>query len=224
MGPNDTATAPCYDARSTVKLLVVGATGGTGKHIVSQALKAGHDVTVFARDRAKVAEEPGLRVIIGNMQDAAALTEAVRGQDAVISALGRGYSFNSQQLMQRSVPVLITAAKSAGVRRLLFTSAMGVGDSFAGAPIMAKLFFRTLLRGIYADKAIGDRLIEESGLDWTIVRPTKMTDGPLTGKYRTGESLAMSGTPSISRADVAHFLLQIASDPRTAGKKLLISQ
>lgn len=208
-----------------MRLLVLGATGGTGKQIVSQALQAGHDVTVFARDRARAgADHPRLRVIVGDLHDGTALADAMRGQDAVISALGRGYSFKSGQLMQRSVPVLITAMRSAGVRRLVFTSAMGVGDSVAGAPILAKLFFRTLLRDIYADKLIGDRLIEESGLEWTIVRPTQLTDGAPTGKYRSGERLVMSGMPRISRADTAHFILQAAADPRTIGKKLLISQ
>lgn len=207
-----------------MKLLVLGGTGGTGKLVVSQALAAGHDVAVFARDPTKAGPDvPRRRVIGGDLQDGPALADAMRGQDVVISALGRGYSFKSEQLMQRTVPVLIGSMKSAGVRRLVFTSAMGVDDSFAAAPAMAKVFFVTLLRGIYADKAIGDRLIEQSGLEWTIVRPTKLTDGPLTAKYQSGEHLAMSGMPSISRADTAHFILQAAADPRTIGKKVLIT-
>jgi putative NADH-flavin reductase len=207
-----------------VRLLVIGATGGTGKQIVSQALQAGHDVTVFARDRNRAgADQPRRRVTLGDVHDGPALAEAMRGHDVVISALGRGYSFKSEQLMGRAVPVLIGAMKSAGVRRLVFTSAMGVGDSFAGAPILAKVFFSTLLRGIYADKAIGDRIIAGSDLDWTIVRPSRMTDGPMTGNYLSGERLTV-GSGTISRADVAHFLLQAAGDPRTVGKTLLISQ
>ena len=207
-----------------MKLLVLGATGGTGQHIVSQALDAGHEVTVFVRDRAKVAERPRLRVITGNLQEASPLGDAMRGQDVVVSALGRGYSFKSEHLMERTVPVIIAAMKSAGVRRLVFTSALGVGDSFAEAPLLPRVFFRTLLRGIYADKAIGDELIARSDLDWTIARPSKMTDGPLTRRYHSGEHLPLSSAPSISRADVAHFVLQAAGDPRTIGKKLLVSQ
>jgi putative NADH-flavin reductase len=208
-----------------VKLLVLGATGGTGKQIVSQALQAGHEVTVFARDRARVgADHPRRRVILGDLHDGAALADAMRGQDAVISALGRGYSFKSERLMERSVPVLISAMRSAGVRRLVFTSALGVGDSYGDAPIIARLFFNTLLRGIYADKLIGDRMIAGSDLDWTIVRPSKMTDGPLTASYRSGERLALSGMASISRADVAHFILQAVVNPHTIRKTLLMSQ
>ena len=206
-----------------MKLLVLGATGGTGKHIVRQALEAGHEVTVFVRDRSKTGpDHPRLRVIEGGLDDSRALSDAMRGHDAVISALGRGYSFKPERLMERSVPVIIGAMKSAGLRRLLFTSALGVGDSFGDAPLLARLFFLTLLRKIYADKLIGDRLIGSSDLEWTIVRPSRMTDGPLTGNYRSGERVVL-GTGTISRADVAHFLLQAANDPRTIRKTLLIS-
>lgn len=207
-----------------MKLLILGATGGTGKHLVAQALEAGHDVTAFARPAARPGPEPPrLRVIVGDLQDVTALGEAMRGQDAVISGIGRGYSFKSEQLIERTVPVILAAMKAAGVRRLVFTSALGVGPSAADSPIMARLFFRTLLRGIYADKLIGDQLIRSSDVDWTIVQPSQLTDGPLTRTYRSGQRLAMSGMPRISRADVAHFLLHAAGDPAANGKTLLVS-
>ena len=141
----------------------------------------------------------------------------------MISAIGRGYSFKSEHLIERTVPVMIAAMKAAGVRRLLFTSALGVGESVADSPLLARLFFRTLLRGIYADKLIGEQLIRTSGLDWTIVQPSQMTDGPLTRTYRSGEHLALSGMPKISRADVAHFLLSAAGDTAAIGKTLQVS-
>lgn len=207
-----------------MRLLILGATGGTGKQIVTQALEAGHDVAALARSGAgPVPEHPRLRVIVGDLQNVTALADAMRGHDAVISAIGRGYSFKSEQLIERTVPVILAAMKAAGVRRLVFTSALGVGPSVRDAPIMARLFFRTLLRGIYADKLIGDQLIRNSDLDWTIVQPSQMTDGPLTRTYRSGPRLAMSGMPRISRADVAHFLLHAAADPAAIGKTLLVS-
>ena len=207
-----------------MKLFVIGGTGGTGKQIVSQAVEAGHEVTVLARDRAKCGpEQPRRRVIVGELQDGAALADAMRGHDAVISAIGRGYSFKSEHLIERTVPGIVAAMKAAGVRRLLFTSALGVGPSVADAPILPRLFFRTLLRGIYADKLIGDQLIRGSGLDWTIVQPSQMTDGPLTRAYRSGEHLALSGMPKVSRADVAHFLLSAAGNPAAIGKTVLVS-
>ena len=207
-----------------MKLLILGGTGGTGQQIVAQALEAGHDVTVLARDRAKLGpERPRLRVIVGDLQNGAALADAMRGQDTVISAIGRGHSFKSEQLIERTVPRILAAMNAAGVRRLLFTSALGVGPSIADSPLMARLVFRTLLRGIYADKFVGDQLIRSSGLDWTIVQPSQMTDGPLTRMYRSGERLTMSGVPRISRADVAHFLLTAAGDRAAIGKTLLVS-
>jgi putative NADH-flavin reductase len=207
-----------------MKLFVLGGTGGTGKQIVIQALDAGHEVTVLGRPSATPGpEHPRLRVIVGDLENVTALADAMRGHDAVISAIGRGYSFKSEHLIERTVPVILAAMKAAGVRRLLFTSAVGVGPSFADSPIMPRLFFRTLLRGIYADKLIGDQLIRSSDLHWTIVQPSRMTDGPLTRTYRSGERLAMSGMPRISRADVAHFLLQAAGDPTAIGKTLLVS-
>lgn len=208
-----------------MKLLVLGATGGTGRQVVAQALDAGHDMTVFIRNRAKLGvQQPRLRFLDGDVTgDRAALGEAMRGQDAVVSALGRGYSFKSEQLIQRSVPGILSAMHASGVRRLVFTSALGVGDSKQDAPFLAKLFFSTLLRGIYADKLAGDNLIRASGLDWTIAQPTQLNDGPLTRKYRCGERLALIGMPAISRADAAHFILSQIGDPAAFGKTLLVS-
>ena len=113
---------------------------------------------------------------------------------------------------------------NAKVPRLMFTSALGVGATFQDSPWMAKLFFRTLLREIYADKLIGDDLIRKSGLDWTIVQPGVLTDGPLTRQYRCGERLAMSGMPKISRANVAHFMLDGINDASTSGRTIVIAE
>ena len=207
-----------------MKLLLLGATGGTGRHLVTQALEAGHDVTALARSRAAVStQHPRLSVIEGELTTAHGLAEAISGQDAVISAIGRGQSFKSEQLIQRSVPAILKAMNAGGVRRLIFTSALGVGESVKDAPLAARLFFLTLLRDVYADKLVGDELIRRSGLDWTIVQPTKLTDGPLTRKYRSGERLPLRGMASISRADTAHFLLAQLADRNSIGKTLVVS-
>ena len=207
-----------------MKLLVLGGTGGTGRHIVSQALDAGHDVTVFARDPKKlITHHARLRAVHGDVADVAALTEAARGQDAVISALGRGLSFKSEHLMARSVPNIVAAMESAGVKRLVFTSAWGVGDAFKDLALLPWLFFRTLLRDVYADKLVADTLIRKSNLDWTIVLPAKLHDGPLKKRYRSGERLRMSGLQSISRADTAHFILACVTDPTSIRKSPVVT-
>src|SRR6478735_2644063 len=199
-----------------MKLLVLGGTGGTGRQLVAQGLAAGHDVTVLARNRARVTtEHPRLRVIEGGVDDSRALNAATAGQEAVISAIGRGKTSKADGLMERGVTAILSAMTQAGVRRLLLESALGVGDSYADSPILAKMFFLTLLRGIYADKWIGDDMVRNSALDWTIVQPAVLTDGPLTRQYRAGEHLALTGMPSVSRADVAHFILDRINSPET---------
>lgn len=209
-----------------MKLLVLGGTGKTGRQIVSQALDGGHSVTIVVRDRGKVTtEHPRQQVVTGDATAGAdALAESMRGHDVVISAIGRGYSFKSEHLIARSVPGIIEAMGSAGVRRLMFTSALGVGDSFKDSPLPAKLFFLTLLRGIYADKLVGDRLIRDSDLEWTIVQPSQLNDGPLTKNYRSGERLALSGMAQVSRADTAHFILDRITDPAAIRKTLIVSK
>jgi putative NADH-flavin reductase len=195
-----------------VRVVVFGATGGTGRQIVEQAKAQGHQVTAFTR------------AAHGDVTaDRDAVAKAVRGQDAVISALGRGNSFRSEQLMSRSMDVILPAMKREGVRRLILTSAFGVGETFYEAPLAAKIFFRLALRHIYADKTIADDFVRRSGLDWTIVCPTKLTDGPRTGTYRAGEHLELRGMPKISRADAADFIVKQLTDPAWVHKTVIIS-
>jgi putative NADH-flavin reductase len=208
-----------------MKLLVIGATGGLGRHVVDQAVQRGHDVTVFVRDAARTGASAGrVQVVVGDATaDDDALAAAVRGQDVVISALGVGSSFKPDGLIAKSAPRIVRAMEREGVRRLIFTSAFGVGGSYGGAPLIARIFFRTLLRRIYADKAAGEPAVRDSTLDWTLVYPTKFTNGPRTGRYRAGEHLELRGLISVSRADVADFLLTEAEAPKYVRKVVLIS-
>ena len=207
-----------------MKLLILGATGLTGKHVVSQALDAGHELTVLVRDRARLAAaSPRLRVVDGDMQNGTALADAMRGQDAVISALGRGLSFKPEHLMQRCVPVILQTMGQARVRRLVFTSAFGIGETWRDTPFMPRLFARTLLRGIYADKALGEASIRQSDLDWTLVHPTMLTDGARTGTWRSGERLPLSGLPKISRGDAGAFLVSQLNDSSYIRRTVLVS-
>lgn len=207
------------------RVLVLGATGGTGRAVVSQALARGDQVTVFVRHPERLTERSErLRVVTGSVpEDAAALGSAMAGQDAVISALGVGNSFRSGGLISRSVPAIVQAMRQQGVRRLVFTSAYGVGETFRDVPIVPRIFIRLLLRDIYADKQAGEQALRRSELDWTIVHPTTLADGPRTGRYRVGERLALRGFPRISRADVADFLLAQTDDRTFLRKGVLIS-
>jgi len=218
------AGVPRTQAMETRQLAVFGATGRTGRRVVEMALARGHAVTAFVRDPGRLPAVESLRAVVGDVTtDEGAVAEAVRGSDAVISALGRGRSFKAERLIERASGVLVGALEAEGVRRLIFTSAFGLGATRQGLPLLSRLFTRTLLREIYADKEAGEAIISSSMLDWTFVHPTGLTEGPLTGTYRVGNHLPMRGVPTISRADVAHFLLDQVDDDTYLRSTALIS-
>lgn len=207
------------------KVLVLGATGGTGRPLVEQAVAAGFDITVLARrpdDLPLILRE--VRVVAGDLvKDPAVLQAAVIGQDAVISVLGVGQSLTSGRLISQSAPAIVAAMRQHGVRRLVFTSAFGVGATRQDVPLIPRLFIATLLRDIYADKKAGEQAILTSDLDWTIVYPVGLTNGPRTGRYRVGEHLSLRGFPRIARADVADFLLRQVEDRSYVKKGVLLA-
>jgi len=209
---------------SPKKLLVLGGTRGIGQQVVAQALQAGHEVTAFSRTADKIpVHDDRLHLTVGTVTDGSSLSLAVRGQDAVISALGQGMSLKADSLIQRSVPVIVSAMQAQRVRRLIFTSALGVGESVRDLPLFSRMMMRFLLKDIYADKVAGEALIRRSDLDWTLVQPPQLTNGPLTRKYRVGERLELTGIPRISRADVAHFILSQLDDTTYVRKVALIA-
>jgi len=209
---------------SRKKVLVLGGTRGIGQQVVAQALQAGHEVTAFSRTADKIpVQDDRLHLVVGTVTDGSRLSEAIRGQDAVISALGQGMSLKADSLIQRSVPVIVSAMQAQRVRRLIFTSSLGVGDSVRDAPLFSRMMMRFLLKDIYADKIAGEALIRRSDLDWTLVQPPQLTNGPLTRKYRVGEHLELRGIPRISRADVAHFILSQLDDTTYVRKAALIA-
>lgn len=192
-----------------MNILVFGATGPTGQQVVKQALGKGLEVTAFVRrPEALPIADQRLRIVVGDAtQDEAQVAEAVSGQEAVVSALGRGSSFRSDLLFSRSVRCIVPAMERAGVRRLVWLSSFGVGESRRDAPLLPRILYRVLLSDIYADKQAAEEVLRRSGLDWTIVYPVLLTSGALTGRYRAGVRLDLHGMPKISRADVAHFIL-----------------
>ena len=193
-----------------MKLLVLGATGPTGLQVVRQALAQGHEVTAFVRDPARLPpSDPRLHVLTGSLPgDAAALAIALQGQDAVICALGVRNAFKSGGLIESAMRVLVPAMERAGVRRFLLVSANGVGETRRRSPLVPRVMYRLLLGDIFADKEAGEAIVRASSLEWTIAYPTLLTDGPLSGRYRAGETLELRGMPKIARADVAAFLLR----------------
>lgn len=207
------------------RLLVLGATGGTGQQVVAQALRRGFEVTAFVRDAARMSiESERLHVQVGDITGREALlASAMNGQDAVISALGVGKSFKSGGIIGQAGPRILRSMEAAGVRRLIFTSAYGVGETRRDVPPIPRLFMRTLLRDVYQDKEAGEVALRSSPFDWTIVYPTTLVDRPATGQYRVGERLALRGFPTVARADLADFLLDQVDDAKYVRKGVLVS-
>lgn len=194
-----------------MKLAVFGATGGTGKQIVQQALAQGDAVRVLVRDQAKLAaQHEQLTVIEGNVLDRAAVEQTLAGADAVLVSLGNTNN-NPNMVVSSGTAVIVEAMQAAGVKRLIVISSLGVGDSKDQVPFFFKALIATAMRGAFQDKEAQEKLVMASGLDWTIIRPGGLEDGPATGVYRAGLDRSIGG--QVSRADVAAFALaQLASD------------
>jgi putative NADH-flavin reductase len=197
-----------------MRLFIIGATGGTGRALVQQALERGHHVTAFVRSPQKLGPaRPGLDVIQGNPLDAEALGAALAGHDAVLSALGPPGP-GPTTIAGDGARSTVAAMHKAGVRRLLV---VGVAVLFEDIGFVAAILRGTLLRNVAKDSAEMERIVRGSDLDWTIVRPPRLTNGPLTARYAVADDRlptgTRGGTAAMSRADVAHFLLNELEHP-----------
>lgn len=207
-----------------MKLLVLGATGPTGRHVLEQAIEHGDEVTVLARRPEALADLVSrVTVIAGDATSAEDVATAMDGQGAVISALGRSTSIRADALFTRAAAAVVQAAKKTGLMRLVWLSSYGVGDTFTSASLTQKAMYRSFLRDIYADKAESETTLRSSGLDLTLVYPTTLTNGPAKGTYKVDDRLAMKGAPTISRADVGHFLHRAAHDPAWIGRDAVLT-
>jgi putative NADH-flavin reductase len=178
------------------------------------ALAQGPTVTAFVRrPEAVTIQDPNLTVIQGDILDKEAVRKAVAGQDVVLSALG---TRNGPAVLPEGTRNILEAMKEHGVRRSLWVSSFGAGDSIKQMSWLAQnLIVKGFLRQTIQEKDAQEQVIRELGQDWIIARPGGLTDGPLTGKYRCMVDLHEKiGRPTISRADVADFLLKNLSDGR----------
>jgi putative NADH-flavin reductase len=199
----------------TSKILVLGATGGTGRLIVDQAVARGDDVAVLVRSAEKAKDLKGAKIIVGDARDEAALRQAVKGRDAVVSALGTPASpFKEVTLLSTATRALVKAMEAENVSRLVAITGIGAGDSAGhGGFLFDKLIFPLLLRNIYADKDRQEAIVKNSGLAWTLVRPSVLNNKPGRGTIKAIEDLSDFHGGSISREDVAKFVLdQVSAD------------
>lgn len=197
------------NSTQSTKLLVLGTTGGTGRLIVSRAVAEGYEVTALVRSPEKGADIKGIKLAIGDARDETALRQALNGQDAVISSLGTPPSpFKEVTLLSTATRALVEAMKAEGVSRLVAITGIGAGDSAGhGGFAFDKLILPLLLRNVYADKNRQEAVIRESGLDWTLVRPSVLNDRPGKGALRALEDLSSFHGGTIARSDVASFVV-----------------
>jgi putative NADH-flavin reductase len=212
-----------------MKLTIVAATGGIGRQVLEQAVAAGHEVTAVVRDPKKLSTR--VRIVAADlaMADPAALESAVDGADAVLSGLG-ARSRSEAGVAARGTRAIVSAMQATDVRRIVVVSAAPIGtvaspgrpssprhdpgDGFFMRHLFAPLT-KAALRGHYADLALMEDVLRESGLDWTVVRPPRLTDKPATGSYRTAYGQNLPRGFLISRADVAHYMLKVLDQPET---------
>lgn len=194
-----------------MNLLIIGATGGTGRALVDQALAQGHSVTAFVRNPAKVrTTHERLTVFKGNVLDYDSLERAVVGKDAVLSTLGHKRWLIRTTILSRGTKNIIAAMEKNGVKRFVCETSLGVGDSRGRLGLYHTLFVIPVIIFFYfMDKAKQERLIKASSLDWVIVRPAQLTNGRKRGTYRHGKDIGnYIITRWISRADTADFMLK----------------
>lgn len=189
-----------------MQIALFGATGGTGRQLLEQAVRAGHQVTALVRDPAKLGQPPaGVTVVTGNVLQPTDVDQVVAGADAVICSLG-STSNNPDMMVTNGTRHIIDAMQRLNVRRLIVVTSLGVGDSIDQVPFFFKALMKTVLRKAIEDKEAQEAAVRASRLDWTIVRPGGLTDDPPTGMYQVGTENLMAGR--IARADVADFILK----------------
>jgi putative NADH-flavin reductase len=213
-----------------MRVTIIAATGGIGRHLVELAVADGHEVTAVARRPRDL--PPGVRAVAVDFgfPDRQALRDAVRGADAVLSGLGPRDPKADAGITSRGTQAVVDAMQAEHVRRIIVVSAAPVGpvpvpgqpkppkhdpgDGFFMRHLGSRLA-RALFGGHYADLALTEQILRESGLEWTVSRPPKLTRKPLTGVYRTAMNRNVRGGFSVSRADLAHHMLCMVSQPET---------
>ncbi|HEY7594170.1 MAG TPA: NAD(P)H-binding protein [Actinophytocola sp.] len=213
-----------------MKLTVFGATGGIGGQVVRQALEQGHAVTAVVRDRARLAvpDQPGLQVVtVAGLAEPGPLEPALAGSDAALSGVGPR-SRADAGVAATATRGILGALEATRVRRFVAVSAMPVGpvpegERFLGRRVAYPLV-RLAFRKVYDDLAAMEADIRRSGTRWTVVRPPRLTDKPLSGRYRLAFGANVPNGAFVSRADVAHAMLALVDDPRAVDQPVGVAR
>jgi putative NADH-flavin reductase len=198
-------------------VLIIGASRGIGLETVKAALKTGHSVRALARSARRIpVAHPKLEKMTGDALEMATVKRALTGVDVVIQTLGVPAGpeiiLNPTQFFSKATRVLVTAMEGAQVKRLICVTGFGAGDSRGRGGFLYSAVFHLLLGRVYDDKDVQEWIVRRSKLDWVIVRPVILTDGPKTNAYRAVIDPRDWTWGFISRADVADFLVKQIDD------------
>jgi len=205
-----------------MNIVVFGATGGTGRHVVDQLLRAGHEVTAVVRRPEEIAPRDRLTVRAGDVTRADSLHESCRGADVVVSCIGPRAKYGGQvgaglrpgTVMSVGTVNMVAAAKAAGVRRFVFQSGIGLSDGreLSRANRWVMCLWRPLFGAAIRDKAEGERHLRESNLDWVIVRPVGLSRAPGKGRYLAGPLAKVAPLVPMTFEDCAACLVRAVDD------------
>lgn len=208
-----------------MKVIIFGATGTIGKLATQQILADGHEVTAFARNPQKLdVNNPKLTLHAGDANSTDDVAAAIKGHDAVVVTLGSGMS-RSSLIRSTGTMNVIKGMQAHGVDRLICQSTLGANESWSNLNFFWKrIMFGLLIRPVFHDHELQEKLVQASGLNWTIVRPGAFTDGPATGAFKEDfPSSERRLTLKISRADIAGFLTRQLGDLRYSNQTVAIS-
>jgi len=208
-----------------VKILIIGGSRGIGKAMVESSVRRGFDVTVLARYPEKIdSEVHSLSIVKGDVLEKEDLNRVIPGQDAICSCIGVPITFKQVSLFSRAAKNIVEVMAHQGDQKLIAVTGIGAGNSKGhGGFLYDSIFKPIFLSTIYKDKDREETIIQSSNLDWLIVRPAGLTNGPQTGNYRTFVNLDGVTAKRISRLDVAHYILNQIEEPSDFGKAVLLT-
>jgi putative NADH-flavin reductase len=212
-----------------MKIAIFGANGATGRLLTAQSLEAGHTVTVLVRSPQSFPFMNSVQVVQGDAFESAAVSQTVQGADVVFSTLGAKSPFRNENVLPRAVPLIVAAMQQVGVRRIIALGSAGARpDALAKQPlwrqwVVQQIIYNSVLKWPVREQMAQHEILSSSGLDWTMVLPPMLTNGPARGSCRIDAAALPRLAHSISRRDVAHFMFQQITSPQWVGKSVYIS-
>lgn len=206
-----------------MKIIVFGATGGVGRHVVNQALQTGYEVTAFVRDLTKLQiENDHLHVVRGDATNAEEVSAAIAGHDAVVSCLGSNKMVAKSTQLEEMTQHIVASMEAHHVKRIVYTASAGINNELPG--VGGKMVMKMLQNVLIDHRHAVDLIQAHKDLQYTIVRPLGLTNDDYTEAYREAKEGVPENARNIPRADVAHFILKALGDDTYIGESVGIAQ